>query len=546
MNAEHFNRKRAKGLLALALILFFVGAGIFVTFYPTIFSGFNRLQTDPGDSRSLQYRMEHIFKWLSGDPNHASLWDPPIFYPNKNTLAYSDTLLTVAPIYVFWRLLGFSSDMSFTLWMISICIINYAIALYLLYKIIGFDWLAAGFGAYIIAFGNSRIAQLGHQQLLCYAYILLCISALFIVFRSEADKPSELKRRIWIAVFFLSFAAQFYASFYNGYYLFLVLLIAAALSISLRDFRTPFLRFLHSEWKTLAIGLALTGILLLPLAYHYALTARDLDVHGPGSDRYGLPRLASYLWMGADNLLYSWMERFSLFRDLPLAYEHQMGLGLVTAVILCWFFWRFRDRSWVKLMLLITVTAFVAFTWFPGRIRLWRIWYYTLPGIQGIRIMSRFWILLLIPAGVALAAFIQHNRRRSKSLIVFSVLIALLCCLEQARSAYSYDRSLIQKRVNLIRQQINSDCEAIFVSSTNKLDPDWLPMLDSMWASMLQGVPTITAYSGKFPDNDAINHPVIRDPADFERIDAAIDQWCLQKNLERNKICWIRLELPQE
>lgn len=546
MHEEDSNRRDAKGRLALALIFLFVGTGIFVTFYPTILSGFDRLQTDPGDSRSLQYRMEHIYRWLTGDPHHASLWDPPIFYPNKNTLAYSDTLLTVAPIYWLWRLFGFDSDVSFTLWMISICIINFALALYLLHRVIGFDWLAANFGAYIIAFGGSRIAQLGHQQLLCCAYILLCISALFKVFNSEAGKPSVLKKRIWMAVFFLSFTAQFYASFYNGYYLFLVLLIAAAVAISLRDFSTPFLQFLKSEWKALTVGFVLTGIFLLPLAYHYALTARDLDVHGPGSDKYGLPRLASYFWMGANNLLYGWTDSFSLFHDLPLANEHQIGLGAVTAAILCWFFWRFRERSWVKLMLLLTVAAFVAFTWFPGRIRLWRIWYYTLPGIQGIRIMSRFWILLLIPAGIALATFIQHNRRRSKTMIAFSVMIALLCCLEQARFGYSYDRRKIQNRVDLIRQQIDGDCEAIFVSSTNKLDPDWMPMLDSMWASMLQGVPTITAYSGKFPDNDAINHPVIRDPADVERIDAAIDQWCLQKNLDRNKICWIRLELPQQ
>jgi hypothetical protein len=70
--------------------------------------------------------------------------------------------------------------------------------------------------------------------------------------------------------------------------------------------------------------------------------------------------------------------------------------------------------------------------------------------------------------------------------------------------------------------------------------------LDSVWASLVSGVPSITGYSSKFPHNDAIRDPAIFEPSDLEKIDRAIDEWCTEKGISREKICWLKLELPNE
>ncbi|MDY0040989.1 MAG: hypothetical protein RBS57_11825, partial [Desulforhabdus sp.] len=513
-------RHRIQSWLKALIPLAFLTAGLFSTFHPTLMSGFSKLQTDPGDSRSLNYRLEHIYRWVTNDPDHASLWDPPIFYPARNVLSYSDTLLTLAPIYWAWRSFGYSPEVSFSLWMISLCTLNYLLAMMLLYRGIGADWLGAAFGAYLIAFANSRIAQLGHQALLSHAFVLLAIYGLVTIFgpvtieERPASEPSRMKKRAWIIGFFLVFAAQFYAGFYTGYFLFLVTLFASVWAVCLKRFRRSFLELLHAEWRVVACGLLLAIILLAPLAYHYLLTARDLGFFSGG--KRGLAHLSSFIWMGGENLLYGWTANLNIFNirlfDIPMQNEQKWGLGLVTTLVMVWLFWQYRGRLWVHLMLLVTVTTIIAFTYFPGKIYLWKVWYYTLPGIRGIRVMARIFMLLAIPAGIALAVFITCYRKHEWK-FALAIVVALICCLEQVRSPHFYDRDLYQRRVQTVVQHLNDDCEAFFLSELYPKKPQWVSQLDSVWASLVSGVPSITGYSGKFPHNDAIRDPAIFEPS---------------------------------
>ncbi len=92
----------------ICLITFcFMTSGIIITFYPTIFSGFARLQANPEDGRVNNYILEHHWLWLNGILLHNSFWDLPFFYPTKNVLAYTDTLFSLAPFYWLWRAIGF-------------------------------------------------------------------------------------------------------------------------------------------------------------------------------------------------------------------------------------------------------------------------------------------------------------------------------------------------------------------------------------------------------------------------------------------------------
>lgn len=545
--------KHAHALRPKAFIpCFFLTVGLFLTFYPTLLSGFSHVQTDPGDSRSINFRLEHTFLWLTDDTGNIGLWDPPIFYPTKGVLAYSDTLLTLAPLYWIWRYFGFAPQVSFSLWMMTLCILNYALAMLLFQRGLGVSLVAASLGAYVVAFGNCRIAQLGHQQLLSHAFVLAAIYALVRVFgpilptKADAKLPGKTARKAWIGAFFLFFTAQFYAGYYTGYFLFLVVLIAAIWAVCIRPFRKRLLAVLVADWRTIGCCSIMSAVLLIPLGYRYLGVARNLGLVQCKLD--GIARVTTYFWMGWDNLLYGWTGKLTLF-NTPLFYylghEQRWGLGILTTAVLLWFFWQYRNKRGVELIFLIIVTAVVAFTYFPGGIYLWPIWYHALPGIQGIRVMARMNMLLLIPAGMAISMFV-HRYREDRTKFVLVIAIALLCCLEQVRKPHFYDHELYQRRVNTIVQNLNGNCEAFFLSELNPKQPVWVSQLDSAWASLLSGIPSITGYSGKFPQNDAISNPVVRGPEDYARIDREIDEWCAKTGLNRDKICWLKLDLPDE
>src|ERR1700733_6256744 len=82
-------------LLYVSLVVY----GIGFTFSPTLFSGFDRLQADTGDTILNHYFLEHSWRCVSQSDYVGTLWSPPFFYPEKKVLGYSDNLFGSAPVY---------------------------------------------------------------------------------------------------------------------------------------------------------------------------------------------------------------------------------------------------------------------------------------------------------------------------------------------------------------------------------------------------------------------------------------------------------------
>ena len=45
------------------------------------------MQEERGDTRLVQWFLEHDWRWLIRDPQHLRFFDPPMFFPAPNTLA---------------------------------------------------------------------------------------------------------------------------------------------------------------------------------------------------------------------------------------------------------------------------------------------------------------------------------------------------------------------------------------------------------------------------------------------------------------------------
>lgn len=481
---------RALGVAAPLIVL---TAGLAGTFGPTIFSGFRRLQTDPGDTRFNHYVLEHSFRWVRGDELHRELWNPPFFAPQKNVLAYSDTLLAVAPPYWVFRTAGLAPETAFGAWMFLMAGATFAAGFALLRHGLRYGATASSFGAFLIAFSSGRVNQLGHQQLLPHLFTIVAIHALLVLFTRDA--VGTRARRLWWAAVFGCFAAQFYAGYYHGFFLFLSLLLAAVGSVFVRSLRQAAWEKIRRDLGFVAGASVVSGLALVPLAWHYLQVARELGVRGP--EIAGLPRLTSFAYMGAANRLYGWAAEWKGFTDLPLAAEQAVGLGLVTSGVTLWFLRSRREMPWVRVVTFVMLTAFAFTTVFAAKVYLYRVWYYAVPGIQAIRVMARFWILLAIPAGIAVAAATEAIRRRAGMPV--AVVLALLCCAEQLTATASYDVAEYRARVAAIAEQLDpSETAPFFVAAAPGEEP-YLTQLDAMWAGLEVGRATVNGYSGNFP-----------------------------------------------
>jgi len=204
---------------ALLTALAFWLAGMLLAHGPMVFSGFRRLQQTRADSRLMHYMLEHEYRWITGDPHHRSLWDPPFFYPVRNTAATSETMVGVAPFYWIWRAVRVPPDFAFSFWMLTISTLNFTAAWFFLRRILDRTPVAAGFGAFLFSFASMRLAHVGHPQLLAGFLFVLVLHALARIFR-ETDRRRAAP---WIAIGAVAFVAQVYAGFYIAWFLALAL-----------------------------------------------------------------------------------------------------------------------------------------------------------------------------------------------------------------------------------------------------------------------------------------------------------------------------------
>ena len=100
---------------------------------------------------------------------------------------------------------------------------------------------SAALGAFLFAFGSSRVVQIEHAQLLPHFFAPLALLSLFHIFRAGNASSSAP----WIALFYLSLVGQLYAGFYLGWFTGLSLGACFLVGLARRDTRELILRVLQ-------------------------------------------------------------------------------------------------------------------------------------------------------------------------------------------------------------------------------------------------------------------------------------------------------------
>lgn len=311
-----------------ALIVLVGLLGVLSAHHPMIFSGFSRIQTDLGDSRLLNYLLEHGWLWVNRTPGHDRFWDAPFFHPVQNVIAYSDSMFSYGPLYWPFRLVGLPPEVSFGLFLITSTVLNYAAGVLLFRRGLGFGASATAAGAGLIAFGSPRMNQLMHAQLVPFFYLLIALYALCRIVREGA--AGTIERALWWILFALSVVAQFYGGVYLGWFFGVGLALATVVALLLRTSRDEVVSLIRRDWWAGMLAGAVGFVVLIPFLAHYLPAAREFGGTFNDVQSYGHPTNWSWWNVGPNNWFWGWIDRRWPIGPHPFPWELRLGIGFLT------------------------------------------------------------------------------------------------------------------------------------------------------------------------------------------------------------------------
>ena len=530
---------RARLQTEILTVALFLVVSLLVMHHRTIFSPL-AITEGGGDSVLYNITLEHEWRWVSGEPVHRSLWSPPIFFPKRETAAYTDLFLGVFPPYAAWRLLGAGAQTAFQLWMLTMSTLNYAAAYLVLRLLVRTSIPASGIGALLFAFGSPRLAEIGHQQLLPGFFEVAAFAGLYLLF---SEPPAALKRRRLVTGFLLvagGVTAQFYTAFYYAWFMAFCVSVALVFALLVSPFRRRLAAFLRQYWLPSGISILTVAVLLAPAVGLYYRTLKDVGPREYTEVQHFLPNSAAWLAQGPDHWIYGPLNRRAgINRDFGDQVMFD-GIGLVTTGLVLTAFVRFRRRPVVMIWGAICGAILLTTLAWPGGFSLWRLVYDYFPGAHAVRAVSRFGVFVLLPASIALALGIDWLANRVSPLA--AVVCMLVVLVEQAGSlggAPAYSTAGVQAPAEAIVHQLRPDCKAFLVSYTaGTTSVPWMHIY-GMWAELLSGLPTLNGYSGQVPPGWPLENVAIANRADHDRLYTGIQDWMRRYPQELDNVCWI-------
>ena len=461
---------------ALGALLLFAALAVLHT-WPLASAPGSLSRHDNGDAVLNEWAVAWVAHQLPRDP--LRLFDANIFYPEPNTLAFSEHLFAQALMGAPLLWAGASTLLVHNLLLLAgFTLTGWTMCLVL--RRYTADWPAAVLGGMLLAFNAHTLGRIAHLQAVHVEFLPLAMLALDRVLREPA-----LRHALALSLFFV---LQSLTSNYLLVFSAFGLLAASAA-------RAP-------EWLgrgrgrpfgLLTLAAALAALLLLPFLLPY----RQAQVE-QGLTRT-LVEVSTYTASWRDYLSASgrlhfdwWSARFwsgtALFPGVTASLLAAVALATGAA-------WRHRfARMWLALGVAGLVLSFGAAV--PG----YSVLYQLVPLLQGIRASVRFGFLLL--AGIAaLAAFglaLLRRRLAGRPRLAAALAAAalLLVTVEAARLPVGYEPA---HRTPSLYRFLASQPEAVVVE---------LPLYAPYWAhrnshymlhSTVHWRPMLNGYSGFRP-----------------------------------------------
>ena len=547
---------------------------------------FTWIPGDQGDAALNNWILERNLQYgLQGGHglDLAALFTTNSFWPESNTLAWSDNWLALTPVYSLLRLAA-PPGQAFAL-LITLCISANVAACFRLCRHAtsrsGYRLLSAC----LAGFSLTMLARLGHAQLMpAFAGVLAIDAALASLSRETASGGSEpasdssastpwrlvihaddvLTAMLWLLL-------QLAIGFYQG--VFFALASACLLTVVLCQpwvHRGTVLRFMWSgltpsaQRTSLLLRLAGVGVLVAlngVIYRQYFLFSRQVGSRPWDEVASMIPKFWSFGFNTLSNpesvSLPAPIQSINAISYPGAFWEHSLFPGYAYALLLglgIWLGWRglkANGHSWPWQLTMLGQTCLlmlIVSVGIGGRhelITAWALLYQWLPGFSALRAVSRIGLALVLLAAPILAwtlAELHSRLDRQRMQAVVAALLALYVAGNVitpgvprfASRPYEARVEKVSKRVDrLVRK---GDCRAFYLSAASETLPAALDsQLMAMWASLRTGYPTVSGYSGHTPSEGWTAH----------MSEAELQRWLRDRGLDDSgveSVCWIPVD----
>jgi hypothetical protein len=530
-------------------------AGMAIVYHVQLVSGFDRFPGPRGDTRLIAFLAEHWYQSLLGRDDVLS---PPMFFPVKHTLGYSDAVFGFVPLYAVLRSLGMGIFSALAVVVFAFNFLNYAVCFWFLKRVLRFGLTASCTGALFFAFNSPRLAQEDHIQLQALFFLPLIAGAIVYFFR-DAQQISGGRAFLLLAGASVALDLELLTSFYVGWFFAGWMVVLLILSLAIKRTRAFLLAALRYHARAAAGAVAVFVVGLVPFVIVYLPALRTTGWQTYGQFLLYLPELKSYLLMNEGNPVWGHVTRTLLQPGNP-DFGRRVGVGVVVSLV--WIaatflaartLLRYRRRDDVGLaqlflaLTVLSVDAFVVLTLQYHGHSLWRIVYEIVPGARATRAVARWVMVLALPIAVALAAAVDWSAARAASLrpdwprraaTLGVVAVATFAIVEQlVLHPGSFSIRQETTRLESLARRLPAGCSSFYIA----LSPDvgspqdaFQYEHDAMFVALLRHVPTLNGRSGKYPPDWRLYD--IRLP-DYER---NVSDWISQRAVG-NSVC--RLEV---
>jgi hypothetical protein len=534
-----------KSYLLRWLLVFLIGIfGIFV-FHPfqlqelitkgQIFLVFG----DELDARFITFILEHLYQSFQGK---AEILSPAMFFPIKNTLGYSDSLLALEILYAPIRWWGVSPLHSMTLAVILSNALVFFCASMVLIKGFGAKLIPSLCGAFFFAFNSPKFNQLNHLQLQALFLLPLLFWILYKILH-ESETISNKKFTLLLCLGVTLFHIQLISAYYIAWYFFFWCLLFFLTMLFLRPLREKLVYIISKRY----LAITFASILGLVESYpFYCIYKPVLSQTGwrPYSEVQGMvPRLLSFLWMGEGNYWWGNLKNYLPFYELHFNWEHRIGVGFVATLSVFVLFayalklifknaqHNFKDA--LICAFLITSCFFIICGISYHEFSLWHYVYHWIPGAKGVRAVSRYIIVLILPLTIASVLLLSKQKPLNSYILNFIFFLVLVEQISWKKEGFY--RGMTEKRIETLANKLNKrECQSFYVvAPTGSRRWSHAYNTDALLIASRTNIPTLNGYSGQEPKDWLLGN--LHDPNYKENI----NKWIHKHNLK--KVCEIKV-----
>lgn len=503
------NRKtRAAGLGTGQLPIVALGAfAILLVFRTQIFGGFHRVFSDAEDGFIEIAILEHWYNVFRSFEGWAQIG---YFHPVQKTLGYNDAYFLYGVLYSLFRAAGADIFLASELVNMAVRICGYGGFYLAARRILDLDWRWASFGALLFTISNNAYLHAHHQQLLSVSFAPVMAVLLHGTLRALLSRRSEplLSWGISLGAFY---AAWLLTSFYMAWFcgLFALFFCALRALLSTPQERMTARRVLRRHWRPLLATAVLFLLFCLPFLALYLPKARETGMHDYRAVLQFTPSLLDVFDVGADNLLFGWLDRWinsSIRPGFPSYGERTTGFppGLLLLFGAAVFqIWRGKASAGLRAMAGAAVLSWILML-HVGSASLYPLIYGLVPGAKAVRVVARYQIFLAAPVIGLVVVFLAHHARRWNRWA-----LALLCLLLATEEINLADNRQLDREAQLARLEAippaPPQCRSFYVSKADLLrtgiytDGIYRHSADAMVLAELLHLPTINGYASFVP-----------------------------------------------